>query len=328
MSMHHLRNDKTCLNCGTLVEQRFCSNCGQENIETRQSFAHLVKHFFEDITHYEGSFWRTMKYLLFRPGFLTKEYLAGKRKTFLPPVRLYIFVSFLTFFIPYFMPESDEGYKYPLTKKEKADKKDTVEFGVGFGNSRIFFAKSDYASLKQLDSLESLLPPEKRFNALSYWMEKKILELSAVNPDKLEEEFLNSFSKNIPKALFVYMPLFALAIWLFHGKKRWLYFDHAIFTLHYFSFLLLVFTFLNIVNTLFTHPALFSHEVAAQIFVVITVVLTLGWFFYYLFKAHKIMYEEKPSISFLKSFFILALNLSIFFMVMLGLGFVTMFSIH
>ena len=159
-------------------------------------------------------------------------------------------------------------------------------------------------------------------------MEKKILELSAVNPDKLEEEFLNSFSKNIPKALFVYMPLFALAIWLFHGKKRWLYFDHAIFTLHYFSFLLLVFTFLNIVNTLFTHPALFSHEVAAQIFVVITVVLTLGWFFYYLFKAHKIMYEEKPSISFLKSFFILALNLSIFFMVMLGLGFVTMFSIH
>ena len=57
MSKSTVRIDKTCLNCNHVVEHRFCSNCGQENIETRKSFHHLFVHFFEDLTHYENAFW-------------------------------------------------------------------------------------------------------------------------------------------------------------------------------------------------------------------------------------------------------------------------------
>ena len=101
MSHHTTREDKTCLNCGESVEERFCGHCGQENIETRMSFLGLIAHFAEDLTHYEGKFWKTIKYLFFKPAFLTKEYLKGKRTSYLPPVRLYIFVSFFTLFRGY-----------------------------------------------------------------------------------------------------------------------------------------------------------------------------------------------------------------------------------
>lgn len=158
MSKHHLRHDKICANCGHLVEQRFCSACGQENTETRQSFGHLIHHFFEDLTHYDGAFWRTMKYLLLRPAYLTKQYLAGKRSSFVPPVRLYIFISFVTFLLPHLLPEghSEKIIKVgdlPLPSKDSIERavrgapvatKDTVV--------RFKFGNKSFGSLKELDS--------------------------------------------------------------------------------------------------------------------------------------------------------------------------------
>ena len=100
MSNHNsIRKDKTCLNCNYVVEKRFCPNCGQENTDTRKTFSHLFVHFFEDLTHYENAFWKTIKNLILRPSALTKEYLSGKRLSYLAPVRLYIFISFVTFLL-------------------------------------------------------------------------------------------------------------------------------------------------------------------------------------------------------------------------------------
>ena len=97
MSHSPIRNDKTCLNCRHVVQERFCPNCGQENTESRKTFHHLFIHFFEDLTHYENAFWRTIKNLLFKPAALTKEYLYGKRLSYLAAGRLYILISFITF---------------------------------------------------------------------------------------------------------------------------------------------------------------------------------------------------------------------------------------
>jgi hypothetical protein len=59
-------------NCRHVVELRYCPNCGQENTESRKTFHHLFIHFFEDLTHYENAFWRTIRNLLFKPAALTK----------------------------------------------------------------------------------------------------------------------------------------------------------------------------------------------------------------------------------------------------------------
>ena len=125
MSKNKIRIDKTCLNCNYVVESKFCPNCGQENVETRKSFYHLFVHFFEDLTHYENAFWRTIKNLLLKPAALTKEYLSGKRMSYLAPVRLYIFISFATFFIFSVLPNQKE-----LKSKSEKNKFDLAHVGT------------------------------------------------------------------------------------------------------------------------------------------------------------------------------------------------------
>ncbi len=114
MAKSPLRKDKTCLNCRHVVDNRFCPNCGQENTDTRKTFHHLFVHFFEDLTHYESSFWKTIRNLIFKPASLTKEYLSGKRMSYLAPIRLYIFISFITFFIIAVLPDG-EGERISTT---------------------------------------------------------------------------------------------------------------------------------------------------------------------------------------------------------------------
>jgi hypothetical protein len=98
---HQLRKEKNCLNCGTEVTDRFCAHCGQENLETKESFGQLVGHFFADITHYDSKFFTTIKDLLFKPGFLTRQYFVGRRTKYLNPLRMYFFISFIFFLVSY-----------------------------------------------------------------------------------------------------------------------------------------------------------------------------------------------------------------------------------
>lgn len=99
--MSHLteRTEKVCLNCHAAIHGRYCHICGQENIEPKESFWHLVTHFMYDVTHFDGKFFSTLKYLLFRPGFLSHEYLRGRRASYLHPIRMYVFTSALFFLI-------------------------------------------------------------------------------------------------------------------------------------------------------------------------------------------------------------------------------------
>jgi len=96
---HHLRSEKNCLNCGAEVTGRYCGNCGQENTEPKETFGHLIRHFFEDVTHFDSQLFTTVKDLLFRPGFLTGEYFAGRRTSYLNPIRMYVFISFIFFLV-------------------------------------------------------------------------------------------------------------------------------------------------------------------------------------------------------------------------------------
>lgn len=352
MSRSPLRKDKTCLNCNHVVEKRFCPNCGQENTDTRKTFHHLFIHFFEDLTHYENAFWKTIKNLFFKPASLTKEYLSGKRLSYLAPVRLYIFISFVTFFLIAVFPNDkddlinmDQNHSIKVTDKNgktrdsiidqrkikiseflAADEEAQKKQHLSNAEQNKGFLNFGYNNIIELDSLQKYGPAEDKLNDFEYSIVKKTLIVKEKNTKaEMWEKFAEAAWHNIPKALFIYMPLFALVLWLFHGKKRWYYFDHGIFTLHYFSFLLLsvlfIFFFRKIMNCFvdnaFTNTITYIGVGAANI-----------WMFYYFFPAHHRFYGETRVISFLKSIAMLFINIVLISIVLLVFIVYTFINIH
>ena len=116
MSHSKERHEKICLNCNAELHGRYCHACGQENIEPKETVWSLISHFFYDITHYDGKFFSTTKYLVTRPGFLPKEYIEGRRARYLHPIRLYVFSSALFFIVFYSL------FSFKYNERERMDK--------------------------------------------------------------------------------------------------------------------------------------------------------------------------------------------------------------
>ena len=272
-----IRIDKTCLNCNHVVENKFCPTCGQENIETKQSFHYLFTHFVEDLTHYDGSFWKTIRALLFKPGKLTKEYLAGKRKLYVPPVKLYIFISFVTFLIPNLLP--DYSFVEEPNPKAKTESKEISEDKIEPQSITINNGLK-ISSLKQLDSIQNASEKEKMSRLEYYAYKYSLKNIGKTTKAESKEEIKENLKHNFPKVLFLYMPVFAFFLWLFHNKKKWYYFDSGVFTLHYFGFLLLLFTVSVILDWVFT--LVYSGDEISGLIGIATVTYA----FFYFFRAH------------------------------------------
>ncbi len=142
MSQHHERKEKNCLNCNAEVAGRFCQVCGQENIEPKESFWVLATHFIHDLTHFDGKFFSTLKYLLFKPAYLSQEYLRGKRTSYLHPIRMYVFTSFIFFLIFtnfYQNKESITEVKTPVAKEigKLEKKRDKLKIAISKKDSTL-----------------------------------------------------------------------------------------------------------------------------------------------------------------------------------------------
>lgn len=333
MNHHKQRSDKTCLNCGHMVEEQFCTHCGQENIETRQSFMGLLTHFVEDLTHYEGKFWRSMKYLIFRPGYLSRTYLDGKRITYIPPVRMYIFISFVTFLLPHFLPDYERlGHTYTPEQQVRVDSIMNDSFDhITVDDELGFFYSGKNKTMDQLNAERDARKGKiNEMGLMEYWNAKKSIELRRYTPLQLDHLFSEALERSLPKSLFVYMPFFAFVLWLFHGKKKWMYFDHAIFTLHYFSFLLLVCTGVTIAST--TGDWMHVHEMIERrtndMLFAGSFISALVLFVYYFYRAHFKLYNESRMVSFVKSSAILLINTLGFVFILICTLVVTLLMLH
>ncbi|HJY11870.1 MAG TPA: DUF3667 domain-containing protein [Flavobacterium sp.] len=219
MSERHPRNDHTCLNCGSTVALRYCSLCGQENIEPHESFGSIVAHFLADIFHFDGKFFATTKYLFVRPGFLSTEYAAGRRTSYFHPIRMYLFSSALFFFVffAFFAPGEIIVVTNPSTKK--------VEHPVIVPNN---------SSSRTQES-----------NLMFDNIREKMIKLSSdSDSDHMLAGIVDKFLHKLPYLLFVSLPLYAFYLsLLYRGSKQFYYSDHAVFLIHIyiFTFILLLF---------------------------------------------------------------------------------------
>ena len=97
-----------CLNCGGPLNGPFCSSCGQRVVPPNPTVAELTGDAWQELSGFDGRILATVRGLA-RPGFLTREYLGGRRAHYLPPVRVYLFVSVLYFVVAAAAPTLDAG---------------------------------------------------------------------------------------------------------------------------------------------------------------------------------------------------------------------------
>lgn len=88
-----------CLNCGTLLHGDHCHVCGQPVKGMIRPLSSLMSDVADTILNIDSRIFHTLLPLYFRPGFLTREYFAGRRTRYVTPFRLYFFLSVIAFFL-------------------------------------------------------------------------------------------------------------------------------------------------------------------------------------------------------------------------------------
>ena len=181
MSHSKEREEKVCLNCGTALTGRYCPNCGQENTEPKETVWTLVSHFFNDITHFDGKFFSTGKYLLARPGFLSSEYIKGRRASYLHPIRMYVFTSAF-FFIIFF------SLFNPAEITEKKDSREQLKELTDASNSlsKTLAVKND-ADLNDPDLRAAILRSRENIDAHAAVLKKDAEEEARLDSIKQQQ---------------------------------------------------------------------------------------------------------------------------------------------
>jgi hypothetical protein len=185
MSKTHRKSD-ICLNCNTPLrpEDNYCPNCGQENNTHTIPVKHIILETFEDFFHFDTKLWNTVKTTFTRPGQITADYLEGKRARYVPPVKLYIFISFIFFLLLGKLSDHTiENSKNKLVIGKDNDKTMSISLNELLENKRIYHRKnSEDVRIMELRMME--------FDYTSKDSLRKNLERLKSAPDSVIDQLL------------------------------------------------------------------------------------------------------------------------------------------
>jgi hypothetical protein len=200
-----------CLNCGEKLLGDYCWRCGQEAVDLHRPLRGLLSGLVDDVLNLDSRLLRTLIPLVFRPGLLTREYLAGRRARSVRPFKLYLIAALVFFGVVALLPKKNvsviQGREAPAA--------------IPKGESRLTFT----------------LP--ERFPLFD-----RPLQEAGARARERPEEFAELFFDHLPRTFFLLLPAFALLLKLFYWRQDRYYVDHLIFSLHYHAFVFLDFVLL------------------------------------------------------------------------------------
>lgn len=223
---------EACKNCGTLPRGKYCHECGQPShvhVPSAREFLH------EFLGHYvalEGKLWKSLARLLFKPGFLSREYIEGRRVRYIEPLRLYLTFSIIFFAL----------------------------FKLG-GTEIVVMGNAGQASISAIASdsrtRDTVVGPATPAQAAEFErFKQKVVGWTTMigagfgqktarflnQPTAVQQEQIKrAFFSYTPYAIFALMPVFAFYLKLLYLGAGRLYGEHFLFALHSnaFAFLML-----------------------------------------------------------------------------------------
>lgn len=259
----HLHRAEHCLNCGTAVRANYCPNCGQETVLHVPSAGEFLHEFIGHYVALEGKLWKSLGYLLFRPGRLTREYLDGRRVRYVLPLRLYLTFSIIFFavfklgvhdvkvggFDPGAVPEQPAAVAQQLQLSE-ADKAREAERDA---ERKARDAAREAERKERANKALIMIDANDRevggllVDALPKKYRDKLARLKDMPQEEAVRLATSAFFSYVPYAVFALMPVFALYLKLLYLGSGRRYGEHLLFALHSnaFAFLILSLMLLN-----------------------------------------------------------------------------------
>jgi Protein of unknown function (DUF3667) len=171
----------------------------------------------------EGALWRSLKLLVMKPGELTRQYLAGRRKHYVLPLRLYLSISLVVLLL--FRISANLSLESPdaVQLGDNELRNGSLNIGVGRAGLKdgVFFC-----------------------NNLPDWLCKRVQRRIDVKPEAFVEvvrDVSKNFVANLGATLFVLLPGFALWLRLVYARRGLRYTEHLVFALHVHALWFLVF---------------------------------------------------------------------------------------
>jgi hypothetical protein len=208
---------ESCRNCGARLHGEFCSRCGQHLRDLRQPIGALVMEALHEAFSLDARLLRTLWPLMTRPGEVTRHYLAGRRVSYVTPLKMYLFAALVFFGL--FAVFSSVG-NVEITTMGSPESRASR----GQGGSRTTF-----------DLPERSVIFNERYQAAKARAE--------ANP----EAFARAFYANVPRAFFLFLPLFAVLLELFYRKQGFLA-EHLVFSLYYHAFAFFTYSLLFVIG--------------------------------------------------------------------------------
>ncbi|MXX70546.1 MAG: DUF3667 domain-containing protein [Gemmatimonadetes bacterium] len=240
-----------CPNCGRERTEDFCPQCGQNDRDYARAIGSVAGEFVRETFEVDSRLIRTLKLLLFKPGRLTIEFSRNRRASYMSPVRLYIFASFLFFLVLSLSGTLDSP---EITLRASSDQElvesqgpadasgERVEAVMAElpeeyrGKARELLDRPDGDPMKEglLGFVATETPAE--MNPIERFFLFTAIDLFH-NPSLIGERILG----NLPIAMFFLLPLYALILAAFYsGRGRFLV-EHLVFAIHVQTFVFIAY---------------------------------------------------------------------------------------
>ena len=255
-------SSKVCANCQAPLGGEYCPACGQRDEPHLHSVAHFFAEAFESITHADSRLWRTLWFLLAKPGRLTLEFFQGHRVSYLPPFRLYLVISLVFFLVA--TPEDgtvNVNIDGPTTA-EKILAMNEVAEALENELAHTPGAAQAAASIRsQVAAEEAGLEDGGKAKEIAGVQQQNFISefcggFKAADPkagpgyDKLRafcsksgaertQQIGEAMMHNIPRAMFVFLPLLALVMKILYWRPKRYYVEHLLLLVHNHAFVFL-----------------------------------------------------------------------------------------
>jgi hypothetical protein len=263
-------HESVCLNCGTALIGSHCHRCGQHAHihRTMGAFFHDLAH---GVFHFDGKTWRTLPLLAWKPGELTRRYIAGERARFVSPMALFLFWVFLMFAVFQLAgigPPTDMGPPVQIggdttpaqAREELADLKD-ARTKVSSGNPAAPILDGQIARLEQQLGADAKAKPgdkvvlaqgkqgktrlTSRYTGYAFF--DHAIEKWKANPGLMAYKL----QSNSYKFSWLLIPLSVPFVWLlFLWRRKFGAYDHAVFVTYSLSFMTLFYVVLVLLGGL------------------------------------------------------------------------------